>query len=166
MIPRPPSSWFGAGLQWSARHTAAFGYLSIFAPDPGDPLHAAIGRAFAGGGADTARAILATLSGVIAGETMREGMLAAHLKTAAERYEAETVLALTTGEGRISVAAAERQVRTHEQYMQAVERRRTAEARVVGLRGYADTIRKEQEMLRTDRADARAANLGEAHDAT
>lgn len=166
MIPQPTSSWFRAGLQWSARHAAAFGYLSIIEPDPDDPLHRAIGHALGGGGADTQRAILATLSGVIAGELMREGTLAAKTKTAAEKYEAETVLALTAGANRISLAAAERTVRTHPRYMEAVEQRRIAEARVQGLKGYADTVRREQEMHRTDRADARAANLGEAHDAT
>lgn len=166
MIPKPPSGWFRAGLTWSARHTLGFGYLSIFDPDPADPLHAAVAHALDGGGADDPRRVLATLSGVIAGELIREGTRAGQLKSAAEKYEAETVLALTSGASRLSVAAAERKVRTHARYMEAVEGRRVSEARVVGLRAYANTVQREQEMLRTDRADARAANLGEAHDAT
>ena len=165
MIPQPNAAWFGAGLQWSARHTLAFQYLSIIEPDPEDALHFAIGRALSGGGQDSPRAVLATLAGVISGELGREGTRAAKLKTAAETYEAQTVLDLTKDK-RMAVGVAERHVRANETYAHMVEQRRISEARVVALREYANTVRTEQGMLRTDRADARAASVGEAHDAT
>lgn len=165
MLPEPSGDWFGAGLQWSARHQLAFSYLAIGSPDPADDLHFAIGVAFAGGGQDSPRAVLATLSGVIAGEIIREGTRAGQLKTACEEFEAKTILDLTADK-RMAVGVAERHVKLNSTYRTMIEQRRVSEARVVGLRHYADTVRTEQGMLRTDRADARAANFGEAHDAT
>ncbi|WP_300733748.1 hypothetical protein [Pseudomonas sp.] len=165
MIPQPKPGWFDGGLHWTARHQLGFGYLSILEPDPADPLHYAIGRALGGAGADTPRAVLLVLSGVIAGEIAREGALAGQLKSQCEQYEAATVLEMTEGK-RMSVALAERHVRATKAYADAMRQRRVSEARVVALRDYSQTVRTEQGMHRTDRADARAGSIGEAHDAT
>lgn len=165
MIPQPRQGWFGAGLRFTARHQLGFHFLSILEPDHDDPLHVAIGFALDGTGAETPREVLRVLSGVVAGELMREGTLAGQLKTQCEVYMAENVVELTEGK-RMSVAAAERSVTASKAYREALSQRRVSEARVVGLRAYADTIRREQEMHRTDRADQRARDNTEARDAT
>lgn len=167
MLPQPKPEWFGvSGLTWTPRHTLAFGSLTILEPDPADPLHYAIGLAMSGSVPERRADVLRILAGVVAGEMMREGGQAGHLKTAAETFEAETVNALTGPPEKLTVAAATRRVRMNATYAGMVERRRVSEYRVRALAAYLGTIRDMQQQARTDQVDARGSSMVEGWEAT
>lgn len=165
MLPEPADKWFGAGLHWNPLHQLAFSVLTILEPTPDDPLHFAIGRAFMGAVPERHAEVLRVLSGVLAGEMMREGTLAGKLKTLAETHLAAEVERITREE-RVSAAAATRRVQAGAKYSEAVEGRRVAEYRVRAIAAYIATVREAQGQARTDQVDARRSDAAETWSAT
>lgn len=166
MIPQPENEWFGAGLQWSARHQTAFTALSIYAPNPDNPLHLAIGKAMTGAVPERYAEVLRILSGVLAGEIEREGSRAGKLKTAAESFMASTVEEWTAPPYRLTAAAATRRVQAMPTYQTMVEGRRVSEYRVRALMVYVETVRQQQRQAITDQVDARKTDVVEGWEGT
>lgn len=166
MIPQPKTEWFGDGLQWTARHQTAFSALSIYEPDPADPLHYAIGQAMTGAVPERYAEVLRILSGVLAGEMMREGTRAGKMKTAAEAFLAETVDEYTRAPYRLTATAATRRAQITPAYQKLLEGRRVSEYRVRALVAYLGTVREQQRQALTDQVDARKTDAVEGWEAT